>query len=281
MTRESEAAKGAGHRIRGRIGAAGRRMTSPLRVLPDFMIIGAQRAGSTSLYRNICAHPQVLPAKVKEVHYFDVRIGRGPRWYRSNFPTSRHLRRIARDGQPALTGEASPYYLLHPAVPERVAALLPDVKLMAILRDPVGRAISNYYQQVKRGHEARPMADALFTDTGAADDWDERSGAARRTNYLARGHYAEQLERWLRHFPREQLLVLETATLSRSGGAGFDRVLGFLGLAAWRPESFLEANVQSYPDADPDVLARLDEYYEPHNQRLWELLGEAWDWRTR
>ena len=104
-----------------------------MRRLPDFLVIGAQRAGSTSLFAQVCAHPGVAAPSHKEIHYFDLQSFRSLRWYRSHFPPA-----VTARGR--LTGEASPYYLFHPAVPGRVAATLPDVRLVARVRDPVARA---------------------------------------------------------------------------------------------------------------------------------------------
>ncbi len=270
-----------------RVVSGGRILTSPLRPLPDFLVIGAMRSGSTSLYRNLSMHPQVGPAKHKEVHYFDLRYRRGTLWYRSNFPTRRALRRReAATGSAAITGEASPYYLFHPLVPQRVHDALPDAKLIAILRDPVDRAVSNYHMQVRRNLEDRPMAEAMAVDIERqghhpppdAPEWNTRGAPVRRTAYVGRGRYAEQLERWYERFPREQLLVVETASLSRGDGQGFARVVEFLGLDPWRPHAFSEHNVASYPPAETEVREHLREYFAPYNRRLFDLLGVEFDW---
>ena len=112
-----------------------------LRPLPDFLILGAQKAGTTSLHRYLEQHHAVLPPSTKEVHYFDVQWWRGEKWYRSNFPTARHRRaRRLPDGRPAISGESSPYYLAHPLVPARVKQTIPAVPMIVILRDPIERA---------------------------------------------------------------------------------------------------------------------------------------------
>src|SRR5438093_4320202 len=128
--------------------------TSKLRVLPDFLIIGAQRAGTTSLYRYLSRHPAVAPAVLaKGAHYFDTAFDRGLPWYRGHFPTRMTAERIrAREGTFA-TGEGSPYYLFHPLAAERIAAALPGVKLVALLRDPVERASSHWVHEAERGFE--------------------------------------------------------------------------------------------------------------------------------
>ena len=134
-----------------------RLITSPLRRLPDFVIIGAMKSGTTSLYSFIVKHPAVAPAAKKELHYFSVQYARGELWYRSNFPTN--LSRCIfykKTSQRLHSGEASPLYLFYPLVPGRMKKTLPDVKLIVILRNPVDRAYSHYYHSLRSNIE--PMS---------------------------------------------------------------------------------------------------------------------------
>jgi Sulfotransferase domain len=271
-------------RLRRRVSSAVRASTWYLRTMPDFIVIGAQKSGSTSLYWNLCEHPHVMSAKKKEIHYFDIRSGRGLWWYRANFPSSlaKAARRL-RQGPPISAGEASPYYLYHPKVPQRIGKVLPDVRLIAILRDPVERAISHYHMSHRRGHDLRPIEEALLPDESEPVDavtFDEHGGPHQRLSYLGRGRYAEQLERWFAVFPREQLMILETASYSRSGGEGFARVLEYIGMPPWDPPALAEYNVAKYPVAEQSVVEELTRYYAPHNEHLWDLLGVRWDWRA-
>jgi hypothetical protein len=122
-----------------------RTATSRLRLLPNFIIIGSARSGTTSLYNYLVQHPGIAPALRKEVHFFDYNYQRGCSWYQGQFPTHpymHYMQTIHR--QAMITGEASPYYLFHPYVPQRVAQLLPEIKLIALLRNPIERAFSHY-----------------------------------------------------------------------------------------------------------------------------------------
>ncbi|MGH9027014.1 MAG: sulfotransferase family protein [Acidimicrobiia bacterium] len=273
-------------RVGSAIASAERRFTAARRPLPDFLILGAQRAGTSSLYRNLSEHPQVIPAQRKEVHFFDYQYDRGPDWYRARFPLDAQRNAVARGvGGPAVTGEASPSYLFHPLVPPRVAGLLPDAKLVAILRDPVDRAISAYHHLVARGHERRSMEEAFAADESrvvpppADPAWDRRASELLRFAYLGRGRYAEQLERW--HDSFADVLVIETSALTAGPGDGFDRVVAHLGMEPWRPESFTELHRGSYSATEEPVRHRLAEYFAPHNERLFALLGTEFDWTQR
>jgi hypothetical protein len=262
-------------------------VTGPLRMLPDYLIIGAQKCGTSSLYRYLNEHPSVAAAAGKEVHYFDWHYRRGPRWYRAHFPTVayRELFR-ARTGRRLVTGEASPYYLFHPHSPLRVKRLVPEVKLIALLRDPAERAVSAYHHQVRAGTEALPLAEALDQEpsrlAGEIDrlsrDEDYRSVAHRRYSYLSRGHYADQLELWFRHFPREQLLVIRSEDFFDDPGAAVASVATFLGLPPLPPRQFRRFNAGDYENTDPAIRARLNDYFAPHNRRLYQLLGRDFGW---
>ena len=266
---------------------AARRSSAAHRPLPDFVILGAQKAGTSSLYARLVTHPRVLPALRKEVHFFDTGAPARADRYRAYFPTSRERAAVEQQcGAPALTGEATPYYLFHPAAPARARSVVPDARLIGVLRDPVARAISGYHHAVRFGHERRPIQVALDPDheerlANAADDgwFDERQSPARLRGYLARGRYAEQLERWWTQYPREQLLIVESSEL-RTGGA-FTRVLEFLGLEEATDGTVTpDRNVGSYAAPPLALIDRLGEYFAPHNQRLFTLLGNHWDWQA-
>src|SRR5919201_3141433 len=136
--------------------------TAPLRPLPDFLIIGAQKAGTTALYAYLRWHPGITGPSWKEVSFFDRYYARGEAWYRGNMP-SRPRQWLAerRNGRPPLVGEASPSYLFHPLAPERVANLLPRARLIAVLRNPVDRAFSHYQHELSLGREHLSFEEAL------------------------------------------------------------------------------------------------------------------------
>lgn len=256
------------------------------RILPDFVIIGAAKAGTTSIYAWLCEHPFVRRPRRKEIDYFTLNHNRGIDWYRHHFPLSAdRLAFAAEHGRPFITGEASPSYMLHELAPRRMAKLIPEVRLIVALRNPADRAYSQFQMRRRTGHEplesfveALELEDPRFAATGARRaDADGRTEEDWRT-YLSRGRYAEQLERWFRHFPREQFHIIELGELS----AHPHRVLGelheFLGLPTRDPED-LEARFRAeYEPMPPEVGARLAEYFRPHNARLYELLGREFDW---
>ena len=180
-----------------------------------------------------------------------------------------------------LCGEATPAYLADPAVPARVRALLPDVRLVALLRDPIRRAISHYHHRVRNEGESRDISDVLGEELDRAGR--EGDASLHPFGYLARGHYARQLERWLAHYPREHFLVLPSEPFYADPGPTLRRVADFVGLAPLDPTVYVGAynprNVGRYERPPTALIARLHAHYAPHNERLaqiWPELGAAW-----
>lgn len=270
-------------------------------MLPSFLVIGAQRAGTTSLFHYLTRHPDVDgPTSVepaiwwgKEVHFFDENYWRGVDWYRTFFPLEVKRRVARRRGRDLQTGEATPYYLFHPAVPARVAAVVPEVKLVALLRDPVERAYSHYQMMVRTGREKLAFEDALAAEperlAGAEEALAKERPAVgkqghrahhqhRHRAYAGRGLYAEQLERWFQHFTREQVLVLRTEDMLVRPGEIYAETLQFLGLRPYRLDDFVTRNQASYASIDPAVRRRLEERFAEPNARLARLLGRDFEW---
>ncbi len=256
------------------------------RPLPDFLIIGAQRCGTTSLYRYLEKHPQVIgAAPSKGVHYFDVHHERSLRWYRAHFPTRR---RRGRAGGRAVTGEASPYYVFHPPGPDRVRAAVPNVRLILMLRDPVIRAFSQYQQEYARGFEdAETFERALELEPGRLAGERERmladpgydSHAMQHYAYVARGEYATQLEAWRARFDPDRLLVVQAEEFFTDPETAYRGVLDFLGLPVpARPPSFKAHNARPAGGMAPETRMRLAEHFVEPNRRLEELLGRRLGW---
>lgn len=264
-----------------------RSVMGPMRLLPDFIIIGAQKCGTTTLYNILSEHPNILPASKKEVHFFDGRYAKGMNWYRGHFPLKMSRDRLAEAlRQPVLTGEASPLYLFHPHAADRIKSALPRAKLIAIFRNPVDRAYSHYQREWRGGFETLSFEDALAREderlAGERDkmiaDGLNRSYNYAHYSYMARGRYAEQLRHWFDLFPRDQFLILKNEDLARETQVTFDRVYKFLGIPTWHPKEHTRHNTATYDKMNPDTRARLVEYFKPHNRALSDLLGMEFDW---
>jgi len=240
---------------------------------PDFVIIGAQRGGTTSLHAYLSAHRNVLTPAIKELHYLTDRYERGRDWYLGQFPCS------VPSG--TITGEATPYALFHPLAPERLRQIAPRAKLIALIRNPVDRAYSHYLLERSRGFETLDFAAALDAEDDRLAGEEAKlaldpayvSEAHKHASYLARGDYAPQLERWFAHVPREQILVLRSEDLFAQPAETTARVAAFLDLAPAVDFPFTVHNRSAGPRLEPALRARLNAHFAPKNARLEQLLN--------
>jgi hypothetical protein len=277
-------------KVHGRSAAVGWGLaTAPARMLPSFVIAGAQRAGTTSLYRALMTHPLVLPAVLhKGVNYFDVNYDRGPRWYRAHFPVAAAARRRVGSGNGSpVTFDASGYYMFHPLAAQRMAADLPGLKVLAMLRDPVERAYSAHRHELARGFETECFERAIELEDERLDGEEDRmranpayvSWSHRHHAYVRRGQYGEQLARLGSCFPEHQVHVVESERFFAEPEQEYVRVLEFLGLPVVLPASFERYNSRPRSPMPESVRARLRAHFEPHDARLRELLGREPAWR--
>lgn len=253
------------------------------------MVIGTQRGGTSSLYKYLGRHPAVAPTLRKETEYFTRAYGEGERWYRGHFPLE--LRRSASQiisRRPLLTFEATPDYMVHPLAAERAAALLPDAKIVAMLRNPIDRAFSHYKHMVRLEFEKRSFEQAvgrepeeitpLIAKMAADPNYDATHFL--RYSYLTRGHYAEQLRRWLEYYPG--LLIVQSEEFYADTPAVFGQILEHVGLEQWQPSEFANYSYVSAPPSDtglPEHLrSQLADYFRPYNEDLYQLIGRDFDW---
>lgn len=270
------------------VAALGNRVTGVPRMEPSFLIIGAQKAGTSSLFKYLMRHGGYLRPLLKDVYYFDNNFDRGRAWYQSFFPSQAAGRERERQTrEPVITGEGATYYLLHPLAPQRVRATFPAMKLVVLLRDPVERAVSHYFHNRRFGSEAVTTPEAAFALEAERLDGEVerllsdpgyRSNAFQTYSYLARGRYAEQLERWLAVFPREQIHIECSERFYADTDGSFRHICRFLGL----PERSLQAYAvegRGWNRAEDDAARKFarDHFREP-NERLYELLGERLPW---
>lgn len=185
--------------------------------LPDFILIGAMRAGSTSIASYLGAHDDVFVSARKELHFFDWHWNRGVDWYRSQF-------RGAKSG--SMAGEATVSYVVYRETMERLAATCPDVRLLMVLRNPVDRAYSHYWYNRMLGYEPLSFREALAAEAGRPSGPAER----RTFEYAGRSRYLEQLRRVEEFFPREAVHVVLFEDLTARPGSTFRSVCRFLGV---------------------------------------------------
>lgn len=250
---------------------------------PDYLDIGCQKCGTTSMYRYMTDHPDILPARDKQLHYFDRTHTPSLKDYAENFP-------YGHPSSGTITGEATPYYIFHPAYALRIpiADTLPHTRLIILMRNPVSRAWSHYRHEVNKGSEQLPFAEALAAEESRLSGEVERLLAEPgyrsynhvKYSYKARGRYAEQLLPWLQRFPRERFLFLAAEELFNSPHATMARVFDFLGLASHISKKYQSHNFNDFRPEMPKEIGRdLSNYSADHNERLFEIIGERYNWQ--
>lgn len=245
---------------------------------PNFIIVGTQKGGTSSLYSCLTQHPSVMPASKKEIHYFSQYYHQGMDWYLEHFPVRPNS---------MLSGEASPYYLFHPLAAERIAKDFPHIKIIIMLRNPAQRAISHYHQQARRKHEKLSMLEAFTNEEQRiAKSWqrlldgDNLHGATvQQCSYLKRGQYLEQLLRFEKHFPSEQIHLLESEQFFSQPLDTLSAVFEFLQIdSTFTPPDLWPRKPGNYEKIDEDITCFLENYFKGPNQALFQYLGQEFNW---
>lgn len=244
--------------------------------IPDFLIIGTQKGGTTSLFNYLKQHPETALPDQKEIHFFDKQYQKGPKWYFNKFP-SVHL----------ITGESTPYYLYHPYVAERVAHHCPKVKIIVLLRNPIDRAYAHFFMEKQRKREPLPtFEDAIKAEPERLENEKKKliknpffNSAIHQTHsYLDRGKYYSQVKRWFNHFPKEHFLIIKSEIFFQHTEKVLESVFKFLGLSHQEINNLKPWRQNHYPTMKPKTRAYLSEYYAEENHKLTDLIGEQFNW---
>lgn len=256
--------------------------TPSIRALPDFLVIGAQKSGTSTMFRYLTLHPQIYGSVKKEVHFFDRNYGKGVNWYRSHFP----MRKKLKNG--CITGEASPCYLMFPHAAERISQLLPEVKLIILLRNPVDRAVSHYFHEVRGGRENLPIDEALEAEENRIrpeliklqQDKTYHSISYRNYSYKMRGVYIDQIKSYLQFFNRNKLYIIKSEEFFENPLATLKGLFAFLEVdESFIPRVVKPSKIGKYTDNQFDgAKQKLRTYFDPHNKKLYEFVGRDFNW---
>ncbi|KRE62031.1 sulfotransferase [Nostocoides sp. Soil756] len=264
----------------------GRASAAP-RIVPSFVMVGASRSGTTSLFRALSAHPAVVrPVVGKGVRYFDLNVTRPWSWYLGHFPLQATARLRSRGWGEPMAFEASGYYIFHPLAVPRLARAIPEVKVIAMLRDPVERAYSAWKHESARGFEWEPFQRALdLEDERLLGEVERMTADARYESFChrhhshrSRGEYADQVQRMWEHLGRDRVHVLQSESFFAQPEFEFARVLDFLGLPDFRPQAFEQHNARPGTPLDAGTRRRLASHYAPYNERLQRMIDEPLVW---
>jgi hypothetical protein len=261
--------------------------TAERRRWPDFIIAGAQKSGTTALYRYLAAHPDMDPPITKKLSFFDKNFHRGTQWYRLHFSAQSIVPSTSGAADKHFTGESTAYYMFHPLAPKRIAETLPQTKIILLLRNPVDRAYSHYQYKLRGGKEPLNFEEAIDAEADRLVGEEEkicrdpnyRSRAHFLYSYLARGIYIDQILRCERYLSPDRMLIIESSRLLKQPAEAYEQVLKFLGVRSWQPSQFEQHFAGGYKaKMSPEMRRNLVEYFAPHNQRLYDHLGYRFDW---
>jgi len=262
------------------------------RVLPDFLLIGAAKSGTTTLFHYLQQHTGILPPKIKEITYFHEprNFKLGPKWYRAHFPREIDVMRVSEQlGYPALSFDASPSMNIN-SYAINSHARVPNARLIMILRNPVDLAYSHYQHQKRKlpverlsfwdALQAEPVRTAEDVQKNV-DDPQHVGRYLRRFGYIHQSRYVDQIDYWLQYFHREQLIIVSFDALKENPGKLCNEVCSHLGLPEFEFDTQRKLNEGRY-SAPMDDRSRdyLTELFRPLNRRLFDFLGEDWDWSS-
>ena len=263
-----------------------------LGTLPDCIIIGAQKAGTTSLYDNLGMHPNVWLPDCREINYFNANYGRGLGWYKARFP-SKYVKFYEKQvaSKPFITLESTPIYFIDINAPKRIKITLPDIKLIFLLRNPIDRAFSHWKMNKRRGFESLDFEQALVEEDARI----EKDIQSMHSNpnfllnntcqlslysYCYRGLYFRRIQSWLETFSPSQILTIISEELWQKDGKEFNRTLDFLGLPAEDTITFKKTYGSSRNNLkiSNEIRLHLEKTFEEDINLLEQYLGRKTNW---
>ena len=257
-------------------------LTSSSRVLPDFIIIGTVRSGTTSLYYNMCEHPCIIPAAYDEIGFFDSNYHLGLSWYKSMFTTRSKKNQIQSKNKFCITGEDTPFYIWNPIAAKRIQKLLPNVKIISQLRNPIDRAYSNYQLGVREGHGKLSFEQSIDLELKnlekeTSDNYRIET-FSRPFSYISKGLYARQLQIWFDLFPKENILITSTEEMAFNPQHFMNKIFDFLNISKYDIKNPQKRKSENYPKIKSETRKLLIEYFKPYNEKLYKLIGKSFDW---
>ncbi len=270
------------------MGRTFRDITSRWRVYPDFIVIGYQKTGTTFLYKYLSKHPNIMPASKKEIHFFNFSFGSGSNYYKAQFPLKIYKKYLERKFNiPFKTGEASPSYAIHPKAAKRIKELIPNTKLIFILRNPIDRAYSQYHYRKKRGMEELSFEEAIEEDNNRKillmkqferDELTIYNRKQIKFPYISISKYIEHLTKWYEVFPKEQILILKTEDFNENSQKELNKVCDFIGISKIEFKKLTKQNVGKYPEMNSETRIKLSEIYKDYNEALEKFLKIKLEW---
>ena len=258
-------------------------MTFPFRVLPDFLVIGVGRSGTTSLYYYLDQHPSIVKSSYDEIGFFDDNFHLGLSWYRSMFTTIFTKFLIKLKTKYFMTYEVTPWYVRRPWTARRIKKIFPNIKLIIVLRNPIDRTYSHYHLSTQND-EKRDFKVVIKEDMKNISQWniteknDSYFSNQVQNSKLARGFYYEQIIPWFELFSKEQIMIISSEDLASKTQSTLREIFSFLELPIYDIKNTEKVNVSKYSKMDQETRNLLIDFFRPYNEKLFEYLNREFDW---
>jgi hypothetical protein len=250
-------------------------ITSPLRVTPDFLIIGAKRCGTTSLYEYLGEHPCIKKSFRDHIGFFDDNFQLGINFYKSFFPTIFEKKFFELKNGKFLSNDVTSSYIQNLETAEHVFSTLPKSKIIAILRNPTDRAYSEYNLHLRSNSNLSSFESHIENEMNKNKTINDDKHTK---DYLKKGFYFEQLTPWFKLFPRKNILILSTEEFGKSTSDVFNNIFEFLQLEKYHIENPKRMQRGVYSKLNPVMRKKIIEYFRPKNKKLYDLVGKDFSW---
>ena len=262
-------------------------ITGFIRVIPDFLVIGAKRCGTTSLYQHLSEHPCISRSPHDNIGFFNENYHLGINWYKSLFPTVFYKKKMESKNKQCLFFDVTSTYMEEELTAKNVYEVNPNQKIIVILRNPVDRAYSHYHVNVKEKSEKRSFEDAVFEEMNRIKseriiqnkNKNLRVFTPNNIHYLKKGFYALQLKSWFKIFPREQILVLSTEEFQEDQNLIYKKIFDFLNIPNMKIKSTEKMEKGNYIPMKDETRKLLLDYFRQYNYELFELINNEFDWK--
>ena len=259
-------------------------ITGFIRVIPDFLVIGAKRCGTTSLYQHLPEHPCISKSPHDNMGFFNDNFHLGVNWYKSFFPTTFTRKKIKSKFGNFLAFDVTTKYMEEESTANNVYQTKPNMKIIIILRNPVDRAYSQYHLSVRQTAERRSFEDVVEENMNRLNKESHEhyeikpKFSVKEDNYLKKGLYALQLRYWLKIFPRENILIVSTEEFESNQQIIYNKIFEFLNISKFEVKNTKKMEKGNYPPMKSETRNLLLDYFRQHNHELFELINIKFDW---
>jgi hypothetical protein len=257
-------------------------VTGPLRVLPDFLVIGVKRCGTTSLFHNLPKHPSILNSHHDGIGFFNDNYQLGVNWYRSFFPTIFSKNKIIKKYGDCKTFDVTTRYIEDRSTAKKIKEIIPNAKIIVMLRNPVDRAYSQFNVSVKEKVETRSFHDAINEEIENIKKENMKNFEISKNefDYIKKGMYASQLKPWFDIISKDNIGIFSTEEFKKNNQNIYNMIFKFLGITNCEIKDNKIMEKGDYLPMNYNTRDLLLDFYKKHNEELFKLINKRFDWEN-